>query len=573
MGVDLPQLTMNKIVLERLKQHIIDSESIGLEEALEEALKDYSPRQIINTCLLQAMRTVGELYGSREIPLPSVIKSAETKKTAVAYLETHMDKEEADDITQGKCLIATVEGDLHDLGKNLVDIILSSNGYKVINLGINQPVDNILKAYEEHQPDCIAMSGLLIKTMAVMKDNLEIFNQKGITVPVILGGAALTPKFVEKDCKTTYKGQVVYGKNAFVDWHFMDKLMAAKAEDNWDDLKGFLDEETSPPPPLTLEEMGQMPFAEANQYKLYMNDSFVYTEESLAKESSAKKSVVIDTKRSHVVTLDVERPTPPFWGTQVLKDGDISIEDIYPYVDVQLLYVGRWRFRKLKDQSQEDYNEFLATKAYGILEEWKEKVIADDLIHPAAIYGYFPCNAEGNTVYVYDPQDHNKLLTSFEFPRQRVGKRLCIADFYATKESGQIDVFPMQIVTAGEIGTTHAQKLFEADNYLDYHYYHGVAMQMADAIADWLHARIRKELGFGAEEPDNITDIMRQRYRGSRYSFGYPACPNMADQFKQMDLLDTSRIDVYMNESEHLLPEQSTTAFVAHHPVAKYFNT
>jgi len=564
---------MNKIFLEPLKQHIIDGQCIGLNEALDEALKEYSPQQIINNCLLDAMRTVGELYGSREIPLPSVIKSAETKKSAVAYLERYMNKEEADDTTQGKCLIATVEGDLHDLGKNLVDIILTSNGYNVINLGINQPIDNILKAYEEHKPDCIAMSGLLIKAMAVMKDNLEIFNQKGIAVPVILGGAALTPKFVNHDCQNLYKGKVVYGKNAFSDWHFMDKLMSAKSANNWDDLKGFLDEEASPPPSLLSEEVGQVPFAEANQYKLYMNDSFVYTEESLAKESSVKKSVVIDTKRSDVVTLDVERPTPPFWGTQVLKDGDISIEDIFPYVDVQLLYVGRWRFRKLKDQSQQDYNDFLATKAYGILEEWKEKVIADDLIHPAAIYGYFPCNAEGNTLYVYDPQDHNKLLTTFEFPRQRAGKRLCIADFYATKESGQIDVFPMQIVTAGQIGTTYAQKLFEADNYLDYHYYHGVAMQMADAIADWLHARIRKELGFGSEEPDNITDIMRQRYRGSRYSFGYPACPNMADQFKQMDLLDTSRIDLYMGENEFLYPEQSTTAFVAHHPVAKYFST
>ena len=247
---------MNTIFVEGIKEHIIDGERIGLDEALDKALKEYSPREIINTYLLDAMRTVGELYGSREIPLPSVIKSAETEKAAVAYLETYMDKEEVEDSKKGTCLIATVEGDLHDLGKNLVDIILSSNGYKVINLGINQPIDNILKAYEEHQPDCIAMSGLLIKNMAVMKDNLEVFNQKGITVPVILGGAALTPKFVEKDCKNTYKGQVIYGKNAFVNWHFMDKLMSAKAEDNWDDLKGFLDEETSPPPPTNLRRDG-----------------------------------------------------------------------------------------------------------------------------------------------------------------------------------------------------------------------------------------------------------------------------------------------------------------------------
>ncbi len=543
---------------ERLKQHIIDGERIGLDEALDEALGEYPPLEIINTFLLDGMKVVGELFGSGQMQLPFVLQSAQTMKAAVAHLEPHMDKEEADDSGKGKFVIATVKGDVHDIGKNLVDIILSNNGYKVINLGIKQPVESIIQAYEEHQPDCIAMSGLLVKSTAFMKDNLEVFNEKGITVPVILGGAALTPKFVNQDCQNTYKGKVIYGKDAFADLHFMDKLMPAKAEDNWDDIKGFLNEVDLSP---TEEENGAKPFEGENQDKIFVDEV-----------SKPEEPLVIDTKRSEAVALDIERPTPPFWGTKILNADDIPIEEVFPYLDLQALFVGQWQFRKPKDQSREEYDEFLARKVNPILEEWKQKVVADNLLHPTVIYGYFPCNAEGNTLYVYDTEDTEKIVTSFEFPRQRSGKRLCIADFFATKESGKIDVFPMQAVTVGEVATEYAQKLFKADNYTDYLYYHGMAVQMAEALAEWTHAKIRSELGFEAEESDNIRDILQQRYRGSRYSFGYPACPNIEDQYKQLDLLDTKRIDMYMDESEQLYPEQSTTAIITYHPVARYFS-
>ncbi|MDJ0689428.1 MAG: methionine synthase [Xenococcaceae cyanobacterium MO_188.B32] len=557
---------------ERLKRHIIDGERIGLEDALNEAMQDYPPLDIINTFLLDGMKVVGELFGSGQMQLPFVLQSAQTMKAAVAHLEPFMDKEEADSSGKGTFVIATVKGDVHDIGKNLVDIILSNNGYKVINLGIKQPVENIIQAYEESNADCIAMSGLLVKSTAFMKDNLEVFNEKGITVPVILGGAALTPKFVNQDCQNTYKGQVIYGKDAFADLHFMDKLMPAKANDNWDDIKGFLNELDLSPDPSPTGEGSEQPFEGENRDKIFVDEV-----------SKEEESVVLDTRRSDEVSLDIERPEPPFWGTKLLQANEIPIEEVFPYLDLQALFVGQWQFRKPKEQSREEYDEFLARKVHPILEEWKQRSISDNLLHPTVIYGYFPCNAEGNTLYIYPvgANGHSPLhndaplpepVTSFEFPRQKSGKRLCIADFFATKESGKIDVFPMQAVTVGEIATEYAQKLFKSDKYTEYLYYHGLAVQMAEALAEWTHARIRRELGFAAEESDNIRDILQQRYRGSRYSFGYPACPNIQDQYKQLDLLDTKRINMYMDESEQLYPEQSTTAIVSYHPVARYFS-
>ena len=285
--------------------------------------------------------------------------------------------------------------------------------------------------------------------------------------------------------------------------------------------------------------------------------------------------MVVDTRRSDEVSLDIDRPTPPFWGTKILKPEDIPLDEVLPYLDLQALFVGQWQFRKPKEQSREEYDEFLARKVNPILEEWKQRIVADNLLHPTVIYGYFPSNAEGNTLHIYEPTDKGfvKPVTSFEFPRQSSGKRLCIADFFATKESEHIDVFPMQAVTVGEVATEYAQKLFQDDKYTEYLYFHGMAVQMAEALAEWTHARIRQELGFEAEESDNIRDILQQRYRGSRYSFGYPACPNIEDQYKQLDLLDTKRIGMYMDESEQLYPEQSTTAIITYHPVARYFST
>ncbi|MEH2171106.1 MAG: methionine synthase [Nostoc sp.] len=536
---------------ERLKRHIIDGERIGLEEHLKKALEEHPPLEIINTFLLDGMKVVGELFGSGQMQLPFVLQSAETMKAAVAFLEPFMEKSESGNNAKGTFVIATVKGDVHDIGKNLVDIILSNNGYKVINLGIKQPVENIINAYEQHKADCIAMSGLLVKSTAFMKENLEVFNEKGISVPVILGGAALTPKFVYEDCQNTYKGKVVYGKDAFSDLHFMDKLMPAKTAGNWQDLQGFLNE------------------VETAEVSTNGNKESVTT---TAKETVSTEPKQVDTRRSDAVAIDIERPTPPFWGTKLLQPSDIPIEEIFWHLDLQALIAGQWQFRKPKEQSKEEYQAFLAEKVYPVLETWKQRIIEENLLHPQVIYGYFPCQGEGNSLHIYDSENQSQQVATFEFPRQKSLRRLCIADFFAPKESGIIDVFPMQAVTVGEIATEFAQKLFAANQYTDYLYFHGMAVQVAEAIAEWTHTRIRRELGFTAEEPDNIRDILAQRYRGSRYSFGYPACPNIQDQYKQLELLQTDRINLYMDESEQLYPEQSTTAIITYHPLAKYFS-
>ncbi len=542
-------------VEERLKRHVIDGERIGLEDALKQAMEKYPPLDIINIYLLDGMKVVGELFGSGQMQLPFVLQSAETMKAAVAFLEPHMEKsEDGANSGKGTFIIATVKGDVHDIGKNLVDIILSNNGYKVINLGIKQPVENIIDAYEKHKADCIAMSGLLVKSTAFMKDNLQVFNEKGISVPVILGGAALTPKFVYEDCQNVYKGKVVYGKDAFSDLNFMDKLMPAKSASQWDDLRGFLEEAED---------------ESINGYK-------EVGEKSEIKNDEPK---VIDTRRSEAVDINIERPTPPFWGTKFLQPEDISLEELFWHLDLQALIAGQWQFRKPKEQSKEEYQAFLEEKVYPILSTWKARVLEEKLLHPQVIYGYFPCNSEGNTLHIYNPENVEtrnfaslQPVTSFEFPRQKSLRRLCIADFFAPKESGIIDVFPMQAVTVGEVATEFAKKLFDNNQYTDYLYFHGMAVQVAEAIAEWTHARIRRELGFGAQEPDNIRDMLAQRYQGSRYSFGYPACPNIHDQHKQLDLLGVDRMNMHMDESEQLYPEQSTTAIICYHPVAKYFS-
>ncbi len=557
---------------EQLKRHIIDGERIGLEEALAKALETYPPLDIINTFLLDGMKVVGELFGSGQMQLPFVLQSAQTMKAAVAYLEPFMEKAETNGSGKGTFIIATVKGDVHDIGKNLVDIILSNNGYKVVNLGIKQPVENIIQAYREHQADCIAMSGLLVKSTAFMKDNLEAFNQEGITVPVILGGAALTPKFVYEDCQQTYKGQVIYGKDAFSDLHFMDKLMPAKAAGKWDDLKGFLDET-------------------AEKAAVNSQEPEVRNQETEAEPTPAPPDLLPDTTRSAAVDPNIPRPTPPFWGTRILTPGEIPLAEVFGYLDLQALFVGQWQFRKPQEQSREEYDAFLQETVHPILKHWKNRILAENLLHPQIVYGYFPCLAEGNSLHIYDPAVMNAStdvpqnpkskiqnfapIATFTFPRQKSLRRLCIADFFLPKDMaapGQFDVFPMQAVTVGEIATEFAQKLFQADQYTDYLYYYGLSVQTAEALAEWCHARIRRELGYGHLEPTSIREILQQRYQGSRYSFGYPACPNIADQFVQLDLLQVDRIGMYMDESEQLYPEQSTTAIITYHPVAKYFS-
>ncbi|MEL6454724.1 MAG: methionine synthase [Cyanobacteria bacterium J06623_5] len=547
---------------EKLKRHIIDGERIGLEEQLEKALAQYPPLDIVNTFLLDGMKVVGELFGSGQMQLPFVLQSAQTMKAAVAYLEPFMDKEDADTGGKGTVVIATVKGDVHDIGKNLVDIILSNNGYRVVNIGIKQPVDNIISAFEEHHADCIAMSGLLVKSTAFMKENLKTFNEHGIDVPVILGGAALTPKFVNEDCQNTYNGQVIYGKDAFADLHFMDALMPAKKAQQWDNHRGFADDH-----PMSA----KVKAAKVAAKRL---------SEEVAAPATANEPRVIDARRSEDVAVDIARPKPPFWGPKMLGPNDIPLADLFDYLDMQALVAGQWQFRKPKGQSREQYDAFLAEKVQPILAEWKQRVVDEKLLEPKLMYGYFPCLAQGNTLYIYDWQavqkgERSEPVTSFEFPRQRSMRRLCIADFFLPKdqaEPGEYDAFPMQAVTMGDIATEYAAKLFQADDYTNYLYYHGLAVQMAEALAEWIHQKIRLELGYGDQEPEGIRNILAQRYQGSRYSFGYPACPNMQDQPKQLDLLDVERIGMHMDESEQLYPEQSTTAIVAYHEAAKYFS-
>ncbi|MFZ4639209.1 MAG: methionine synthase [Nodosilinea sp.] len=552
---------------DRLKQHIIDGERIGLEEALATALDSYPPLDIINTFLLDGMKVVGELFGSGQMQLPFVLQSAQTMKAAVAYLEPFMEKSDGNGRGKGTFIIATVKGDVHDIGKNLVDIILSNNGYRVINLGIKQPVETIIQAYREHNADCIAMSGLLVKSTAFMKDNLETFNEEGITVPVILGGAALTPKFVNEDCQRTYQGQVVYGKDAFSDLHFMDQLMPAKAAGMWDDRQGFLGQESEEGTGNRGQGIGESEVGEFAQPK-----------------DTLEAPAIVDTTRSEAVDPAIARPTPPFWGTRVLTPADIDLAEVLWYLDLQALFVGQWQFRKGQEQSRPEYEAFLQETVHPILEHWRGRVLAENILHPQIVYGYFPCLAEGNSLHLYDPAimagaaaptHPPEPIATFTFPRQRSLRRLCIADFFLPRElaqPGQFDVFPMQAVTVGEIATEYAQKLFQADQYTDYLYYYGLSVQTAEALAEWCHARIRRELGFGELEPATLREVLQQRYQGSRYSFGYPACPNMADQPTQLDLLGSDRIAMTIDESDQLYPEQSTTAIIAYHPAAKYFS-
>lgn len=545
-------------VEERLKQHIIDGERIGLEDALNEGLQSYAPLDIVNTYLLDGMKVVGELFGSGQMQLPFVLQSAETMKAAVAFLEPHMEKEDSGKRSaKAKFLIATVKGDVHDIGKNLVDIILTNNGYEVINLGIKQDVGAIIAAQQEHEADCIAMSGLLVKSTAFMKDNLQAFNEAGIDVPVVLGGAALTPRFVNKDCSDVYNGKVIYGRDAFTDLRFMDAFVEARKDGSWNNLKGFIN---GNPEGISLG-------GDCEPASDETPDAGASTPDS---EQSANLQVTDE--RSDAVPEEAALQ-PDFLGSKVLQGVEqIPLTEVIAYLDRQALFAGQWQMRKAKDQAREDYEADLKAKAEPILQTWLERSLNEDLLQPAVAYGYFPCGRDGNAVAVFDP-DSNQELGRFALPRQRSGNRYCIADFYRDLSNGQpTDVLPMQAVTMGEKASVFAQKLFEADSYSDYLFFHGLAVQMAEALAEWTHARIRRECGFADPDGMPLRDVLAQRYRGSRYSFGYPACPNVADSRQQLLWLGADRIGLSMDESDQLHPEQSTTALVALHSTARYFS-
>ncbi|MCY4332209.1 MAG: methionine synthase [Cyanobacteria bacterium MAG CAR1_bin_15] len=547
-------------VEDRLKQHIIDGERLNLEDSLELALQTTPPLEIVNRFLLDGMKVVGELFGSGQMQLPFVLQSAQTMKAAVAYLEPHMEKTEGRNQARGKVLIATVKGDVHDIGKNLVDIILTNNGYEVINLGIKQDVTAIINAQQEHQADCICMSGLLVKSTAFMKDNLAAFNDAGIQAPVILGGAALTPRFVHRDCRAVYQGQVIYGKDAFTDLRFMDAYLKAREAHRWDHRQGFLDG-IPPGVGLVAEDATAQPDQGAPPSGARASGN------NATAEPTAKAS----TDRSAVVPAE-PAVQPPFRGARLLHSHDVPLEEVAGYLDRQALFVGQWQLRRGKDQSKADHEALLRTTAEPTLTHWLERCRQERLLQPAVAYGYFPCGRRGNSVQVFAPQGQER-LGEFVFPRQRSGNRYCIADFYRDLVDDQpTDVLPMQAVTMGEQASLFAQELFQSHAYSDYLYFHGLAVQMAEALAEWIHARIRRACGFGGQEPEVLRDVLAQRYRGSRYSFGYPACPNVADSRQQLTWLGAEAIGLTMDSSDQLQPEQSTTALVALHSKARYFS-
>ncbi len=543
----------NLTLEESLKNHIIDGEKIGLEDQLNKSLKKYKPLEIINTFLLDGMKVVGDLFGSGQMQLPFVLQSAETMKFAVSILEPYMETVD-ENISNGKLLIATVKGDVHDIGKNLVDIILTNNGYEVINLGIKQDVSAIIDAQKKYNADCIAMSGLLVKSTAFMKDNLEAFNNENISVPVILGGAALTPKFVNEDCSKIYKGKILYGKDAFTDLKFMNEYMDNKKKGNWSNTEGFINNEG-------------------------ININLA---SSKSNSQAVKKSISINTETSKLNLkenfirskfINEEDPIQaPFLGTKVLNDVDIDLNKLIFYLDTKALFSGQWQIKKGKNQSVDEYNNYLGSYAKPLLDKWLEIIIEKKLISPKAVYGYFRCGRKDNSIFLFDEKSLNK-ISKFNFPRQKSGNNLCIADFYCDlKNDKPIDIFPMQAVTMGDIASEYSQKLFKEDKYSDYLLFHGLTVQLAEALAEYVHALIRIECGFRSEEPDKNREILAQKYRGARYSFGYPACPKVSDSNIQLSLLDAKRINLTMDESEQLHPEQSTTAIISLHSKAKYFS-
>jgi 5-methyltetrahydrofolate--homocysteine methyltransferase len=424
------------------------------------------------------------------------------------------------------------------------------------------------------------MSGLLVKSTAFMKDNLEAFNGAGISVPVILGGAALTPRFVHGDCRSAYRGQVIYGRDAFADLRFMDALMEAKGADQWDDHQGFLG---TIPDGLGLGPAGGDDTPGPQQLA---EPATPHAEGADGPSGAEPQALTVSDARSEAVPEE-QALVPPFWGSQVLCEGEIDLGEVFAYLDRNALFAGQWQLRKGQQQSRDAYEAMLADKAEPVLQHWMARCIDEQLLTPRVAYGYYPCGRSGNALVVFDPQGLDAAaapgaagaeLGRFELPRQRAGNRYCIADFYrdlATGSAGTAtatDVLPMQAVTMGERATDFAQQLFGADQYSDYLYFHGLAVQLAEALAEWVHARIRRELGFADPADMPLRDVLAQRYRGSRYSFGYPACPNVADSRQQLLWLGAERIGLSMDESEQLHPEQSTTALVALHSKARYFS-
>jgi 5-methyltetrahydrofolate--homocysteine methyltransferase len=538
----------------RLRNRIIDGERVGLQADLDEALKRYTALQIINNILLEGMKVVGDLFGSGQMQLPFVLQSAEVMKAAVAYLEPFMEKKEG--THKGTMVIATVKGDVHDIGKNLVDIILTNNGYKVVNLGIKCPIDTMLRAAEEHRANAIGMSGLLVKSTLVMKENLAVMNERNLSMPVILGGAALTRRYVEHDLRGIYDGPVHYANDAFDGLALMERI-----------ARGDLTPYSREPVQHGFERA-----LTGLEAKVVVGDS---SGAGSSPASARSETVGVEaTRRSRVPLLDLI-PQPPFWGSRVVRG--LDLDEVFRYINEVALIRGQWRVVKGKS-NEEEYRKVLEEQVYPDYEALKQRVKAEHLLEPQAVYGYFPCQSQGDELIVYDTPVNGAVNSEslrervrFRFPRQSKDRRLCIADFFAPAGSGRVDVLAAHVVTVGRNASQYARSLFEADRYKEYLYFHGLSVEAAEALAELWHKRIREELGIAGKDAPEVRKLFSQGYQGARYSFGYPACPDLEEQTKLFELLHPERIGVTLTEEFQMDPEQSTSAIVVHHPEARYF--
>ena len=526
---------------ERLAQRIVDGERTGLEEDLDRALEIHPPLSIINDILLSGMKTVGELFGAGKMQLPFVLQSAETMKAAVSHLESFMERIEGQE--KGRIVLATVRGDVHDIGKNLVDIILSNNGYRVINLGIKQPLSAMLEAARVHRAQAIGMSGLLVKSTVVMRENLEEMSREGIDLPVILGGAALNRRYVEEECARVYAcRRVAYAKDAFEGLSLMGKIAAGAFDDHLREER----QKSEGKPQNRKSRLGRA----ADPRVLRPLDFH---------ELRVRKAELGD---------GVTVPKPPFWGSRRIDR--VPVKAILPYLNERMLYQFHWGYRK-DGKSFEEYKTWARAELRPVLRRVLDIVIREEILLPQAAYGYWKCAAEGNDVILFEEEGERE-IARFSFPRQNREGGLSIADFFRDKDAAERDVIALQVVTMGARASEVAHRWFRQDRYQDYLYLHGLAVEMAEALAEYVHKRIRGELGFAKFEAREREAMLSQGYRGSRYSFGYPACPNLADQKEILALLEAEAIGVGLSEEDQLAPEQSTSAIVVHHPKAKYFS-
>jgi len=536
-------------VEERLQQRIVDGDRQGLDADLEKAMKSHAPLKIINEFLLGGMKVVGELFGAGKMQLPFVLQSAETMKAAVAHLEPHMEKIEGQE--KGILVLATVKGDVHDIGKNLVDIILTNNGYKVINLGIKQPVAAICEAAKEHKADAVGMSGLLVKSTVIMKDNLEEMAREGWDVPVILGGAALTRGFVEEDCVRAYgnHGRVAYARDAFDGLTLMAKVM----EGDFDGyLSGIQDKRTERP----------------SRRKTAANDSGSAAEASTPNRLERPVDAEELRLRRQELHAGITPPEPPFWGPRLLETS-VTPKTLVPYVNENTLYQFQWGIKKA-GRSLAEWKTWAAKELRPVFHDMARRCTEEGILKPQAIYGYWKAASDGDSVVLFET-DGTTEVARFDFPRQDRPDGLCLADFFRDVSDPVRDVIGLQAVTMGHKVSDVARQWFAEDRYKDYLYLHGIGVEMAEALAEVVHKRMRGELGYSSEDSRDIEGLFKQDYRGSRYSFGYPACPNLADQHKLLELLGADRMGLSLTDEDELEPEQSTTAIVVLHPQAKYF--